>query len=57
MKPTPDSFTQVENCCDFPVIPNRYLSFITGKIYNNEFFVNVMPMEGSNTFSKNLPAF
>jgi hypothetical protein len=36
----------------FPVIPNRYLSFITGKIYNNEFFVNVMPMEGSSYIFK-----
>jgi hypothetical protein len=36
----------------FPVIPNRYLSCITGKIYNNELFVNVMPMEGNSSIFK-----
>jgi hypothetical protein len=34
------------------MIPNRYLSFIMGKIYNNELFVNVMPTEGSSYIFK-----
>ncbi len=36
----------------FHVISNRYLSCITGKIYNNELFVNVMPMDGSSSIFK-----
>ncbi len=34
------------------MIPNRYLSFITGKIYNNELSMNVMLMKGSNYIFK-----
>jgi hypothetical protein len=55
MKPTQDSFTSVK-CCDFqkmfPVIPNRYLSYIMGKIYNNKLFIIVMPMEGNGYIFK-----
>jgi hypothetical protein len=36
------------------MIPNRFLSFITGTIYNNELFVNVMPMDGSSYIFKKL---
>jgi hypothetical protein len=60
MKPTPDSFTQAANCCDFQktflVIPNKYMSCITGKIYNNDLFMKVMPMEGSGYIFKK-PAY